>query len=91
MPLFWKEAYIGTNQVEFTRILARLNEHDIETRERVDSLRSRMAENVIMGGDPLILNDTGAGASGQTYYIFVRGKDLDGARAVIEKDRRGEA
>ena len=83
---FWEEIYYGTDIAEFNRLRNLLESHNIPIRTKVSNTRGRMANNIIMGGNPLVLNTTGMNSCEiQQFCILTKYKYVVKARTLISQ------
>lgn len=79
MLFMWTEVYVGIDPVQFNQMRERLDAANIRFKTKVESTRSRMANNLILGGDPVVLHTAGV-RNDRIYYIYVKRKDAAALR-----------
>lgn len=84
MLFFYEEVYIGYDVTVFHAIQDALDFANIKYKTSTDSIRGRMANNVLLGGDSMMLNSIGM-KNQYTYRISVKYKDKERALAEIHK------
>lgn len=81
----WIEIYIGMDYKEFTRIMNLMERNQIRTKTKLKNINNRMSGNVILGGNPLVLNSTGMNSGNEEYKIMVKKENVEKARCLISR------
>lgn len=84
----WVEIYSCFSYDEFLKAQNMLIYRDIPIKEKVYSTRERMANNIILGGRPDILNTGGMRSPNQQYIIFTKKGYVREARALLGKMKK---
>ena len=80
----WKEVYITYSQPEQIRIQKLLEEHHIPVKIKVQSNRGRIADDVILRGNPSALNSAGMRTDSMNEYrILTKKSSLDTAKRLL--------
>ncbi|MEA4816104.1 MAG: hypothetical protein VB120_04510 [Lachnospiraceae bacterium] len=80
--MFYDKIYSGNDLVLFNKILDLLDLNKIYYETKTESIRSRMADNIIFGG-AVTLNSFGL-PDLATYNIFVKKKDFEKASSLLD-------
>lgn len=80
----WTTIYSGMIYEEFIRIENILTSNQIKMKTKVKSNRNRLANNVVMGANPAVLN---AGGMNQEYKIQVKKDDFERACFLIQNKK----
>lgn len=83
--LSWTELYRTGKISEYTKIRYTLENHHIPTKIKVISSRNRMANDVVLGGNPFVLNSGGMKESDQVYQIYIKKQYLNEARKLMSE------
>lgn len=81
----WIEIYIGMDYKEFTRIMNLMERNQIRTKTKLKNINNRMSGNVILGGNPWVLNSTGMNSGNEEYKIMVKKENVEKARCLISR------
>lgn len=87
---FWTEVYITVSDAEFFRARNLLESHGISVKTRVDTSRSRMANNYVLGLDAPFLGTGGSSTSAQVCRIFTRKEEAGRAESILAGLPRGD-
>ncbi len=68
----WVRIYSSSDYDEVVRMENLLEEHGIFAKTKIKNVRERMADNVILGGNPIVLNAHGINSPYREYQILVR-------------------
>lgn len=79
----WTELCATKKLEEYVKIRDTLESHHIPTKIKVESSRNRMANDVVLGGNPFVLHDGGMKESNQVYQIYTKKQYLNEARKLI--------
>lgn len=81
----WREIYKGMSYEEFIRIENLMQYNQIQIKTRIKSLRNRITNDAILGGNPLILNDSMMKTENREYKIMVKKTDIEKAQYLLYK------
>lgn len=80
----WEEVYFGYDEKVFYAILHQFTAAEIDFRDKKSNImRNRMVQNIIFGGNPLIMNTAGMNKNLE-YHIFVKRSDRHRAEEIVQ-------
>ena len=62
-----------------------MERNQIRTKTKLKNINNRMSGNVILGGNPLVLNSTGMNSGNEEYKIMVKKENVEKARCLISR------
>lgn len=62
-----------------------MESNQIRTKTKLKNINNRMSNNVILGGNPMVLNSTGMNSGNEEYKIMVKKENVEKAHYLISK------
>lgn len=82
----WRELFVTYSLQEQIKIVNILEENGIPAKVEIKSSRDRLANNVILGANPIAVNSSGLKTELiNSYTIYVSKDDYDEAKSVLGK------
>lgn len=85
MLRYWKEIFTTTDFLEYTKAQKILENQKIPVKVKISSIRDRMSNNIILGGNPFILNTMGMTAPPKEYRLFTKKEFISSACKLISE------